>query len=95
MKQVSRQAKVGAIAVHNVTSILSRHMTTAECDVFGYLSIEDDLVLLVMPVVEEPTPLQVGETDFESQNHLKPFELSISRGFKHFFQVNKLRLNLI
>lgn len=67
MKRVSRQAKVGAIAVHNVTSILSRHMTTAECDVFGYLSIEDDLVLLVMLVVEEPTPLQARACMMETK----------------------------
>ena len=60
MKRVSRQAKVGPIAVRNVTAILSRHMTTAQCDVFGYLSIENDLVLLIMAVVERPTALQVG-----------------------------------
>ena len=60
MRRMARLAKVGPITVSNVTAILSRHMTTVECDVFGYLSIEDDLVLIIMPVVKDPTQIQVN-----------------------------------
>jgi hypothetical protein len=30
-----------------------------ECDVFGYLNVETDLVVLVKPVTASPTKLQV------------------------------------
>ena len=37
-----------------------------ECDLFGYHSVEGDLVVLVMAVTEKPTKLQVGLREFHS-----------------------------
>ncbi|KAL5006474.1 hypothetical protein ScPMuIL_015280 [Solemya velum] len=47
------------INVAEILEMLSNHLTVAECDVFGYLSIEGDLVILLYPVTASPTDLQV------------------------------------
>ena len=48
------------ISLHNITAAFRRHISVQQCDVFAYLSIEDDLVVLVMPTTPKtPTPLQV------------------------------------
>lgn len=48
------------INVAEILEMLSNHLTVAECDVFGYLSIEGDLVILLYPVTASPTDLQVS-----------------------------------
>ena len=45
--------------IHDVTQILSNQLSTAECDVFAFVSIEQDLVVLVKTVTKYPTALQV------------------------------------
>ena len=57
---VSKATNAGAVTVSSILDILSRQLEVAECDVFGYLNVEsDDLVILVRPVVKSPTMLQV------------------------------------
>ena len=58
---VSKATNAGAVTVSSILDILSRQLEVAECDVFGYLNVEsDDLVILVRPVVKSPTMLQVS-----------------------------------
>ena len=62
-KQADRVSKAGRLApvtVRNITTILSQHISVPQCEVFGYVSIESDLVILVLPVTLQPTPLQVS-----------------------------------
>lgn len=35
------------------------HVSVPQCDVFGYLSIESEIVILIIPVDQNPKPLQV------------------------------------
>jgi len=48
------------ITVSDVLEVLRLHLTVAECDVFAYLSIESDIIVLVAPVTASPTPIQVS-----------------------------------
>lgn len=48
--------------VQDVLQILRLHVSVPQCDVFGYLSIDHMLVVLVAPVDRQPTPLQVTHT---------------------------------
>lgn len=50
------------VTVHNVLQILRLHVSVPQCDVFGYLSIDHELVVLIAPVDQQPTPLQVTHT---------------------------------
>lgn len=50
------------VTVHDVLHILRPHVSVPQCDVFGYLSIDHLLVVLIAPVDQEPTPLQVTNT---------------------------------
>ena len=62
-KQIEKLMKgtgEGPISVQNVTETLSEHITTPQCDAFGYLSVEAELVILVIPVTHNPSPLQVS-----------------------------------
>ena len=47
------------ISVSDVLDVLRLQLTVAECDVFAYLSVESDLIVIIMPVTASPTPLQV------------------------------------
>ena len=38
------------VSIQDVTSALSRLISVAQCDVFGYKSLEGDLILLVLPL---------------------------------------------
>ncbi|KAK3093529.1 hypothetical protein FSP39_016828 [Pinctada imbricata] len=58
--EVAEATMSGPVTVHSILNILSRQLEVAECDVFGYLNVEsDDLVILVKSVVRSPTMLQV------------------------------------
>lgn len=48
------------VSVQDVLGIFRQHLSTRQCDVFGYLSIEGDMVILVMPITKYPTPMQVS-----------------------------------
>lgn len=50
------------MTVHDVLEILRLHVSVPQCDVFGYLSIDHELVVLIVPVDQQPTPLQVTHT---------------------------------
>lgn len=53
------------MTVHNVLQILRLHISVPQCDVFGYLSIDHELVVLFAPVDQHPTPMQVTHTHTE------------------------------
>lgn len=48
--------------VQDVLQVLRLHVSVPQCDIFGYLSIDHMLVVLVAPVDRQPTPLQVTHT---------------------------------
>lgn len=50
---------VSELTLDTVLRALSRHVTVAECAVRGHLTVELDLMVLVVPVRPEPSPLQV------------------------------------
>lgn len=50
------------VTVHDTLRILRLHVSVPQCDVFGYLSIDHELVVLIAPVDQQPTPLQVTHT---------------------------------
>ncbi len=60
--RVVRDASIGPLTVANVTSVLAGEVSVTHCAVFGYISIEKDLVFLVVPTVSKPTNSQVSIT---------------------------------
>ena len=50
----------GHLTVRIILDLLSDLLMVAECDVFGFLSLNGDLVVLIAPVSPAPTQLQVG-----------------------------------
>lgn len=56
-----------SVTLEQVFQILRRHISTTECDLFGYHSVEGDLVVLVMAVTAKPTKLQVEACNREAQ----------------------------
>lgn len=48
------------ITVLDILEKLRLHISVPQCDVFGYLSIESEIVILIIPVDQKPKPLQVG-----------------------------------
>ncbi|XP_052799276.1 reversion-inducing cysteine-rich protein with Kazal motifs-like [Mya arenaria] len=53
------QVRKGPLTMRNILRELSALVTVTECDVFGYLGLNGDIVVLLTTVVERPTPLQV------------------------------------
>ena len=49
------------LTVHNITDVFSLQVAAQECGVFGYLSIENDLVILVVPRDSTASAVQVDE----------------------------------
>lgn len=64
------------VTVHDVLQILRLHVSVPQCDVFGYLSIDHELVVLIAPVDHQPTPLQVTHSEHTEHYRLKPSVLS-------------------
>jgi reversion-inducing cysteine-rich kazal motif protein len=58
----SSKSTSGPVTVSDILNILSQQLMVKECDVFGYLNVETDLVVLVKPVTASPTKLQVKTT---------------------------------
>ncbi|XP_054265987.1 reversion-inducing cysteine-rich protein with Kazal motifs [Macrosteles quadrilineatus] len=58
---------VSALTLQTVLRSLDRHVTVAECGVRGHVTVELDLMVLVVPTRPSPSPLQlqacVGEAD--------------------------------
>ncbi|XP_062335270.1 reversion-inducing cysteine-rich protein with Kazal motifs [Osmerus eperlanus] len=55
------------VTVHDVLRVLRLHVSVPQCDIFGYLSIHSELVVLVVPVDQQPTPLQIEACSKEAE----------------------------
>ncbi|XP_061111244.1 reversion-inducing cysteine-rich protein with Kazal motifs [Conger conger] len=55
------------VTVHDVLAILRLHVSVPQCDAFGYLSIDGELVVLIAPVDQQPTPLQMEACNKEAE----------------------------
>ncbi|XP_031570773.1 reversion-inducing cysteine-rich protein with Kazal motifs-like isoform X2 [Actinia tenebrosa] len=55
------------ITLEHLLVALRRHVTTTECDLFGYQSIEGDLVILIKAITNKPTVLQIEACSLEAQ----------------------------
>lgn len=49
------------ITVLDILEKIRLHVSVPQCDVFGYLSIESEIVILIIPVDQNPKPLQVDD----------------------------------
>lgn len=58
-RKVAMTMEKGPITVADIVKTFSDMIMVSECDVFGYLGLEGDIVLLVAPVTNHPTSLQV------------------------------------
>lgn len=82
MNTFSKLNKNQPVTVHNVLQILRLHISVPQCDVFGYLSIDHELVVLFAPVDQQPTPMQVEACSKEAEkinsliNHASPTLMS-------------------
>lgn len=50
------------VTLHDILKILRLHISVPQCDIFGYLSIDSEIIILIVPVDQQPTPLQVCVT---------------------------------
>uniref|UniRef100_A0A8C9U327 Reversion-inducing cysteine-rich protein with Kazal motifs n=1 Tax=Scleropages formosus TaxID=113540 RepID=A0A8C9U327_SCLFO len=55
------------VTVHDVLEILRLYVSVPQCDVFGYLSIDSEMVVLVVPVDQQPTALQIELCNKEAE----------------------------
>ncbi|KPP66496.1 reversion-inducing cysteine-rich protein with Kazal motifs-like, partial [Scleropages formosus] len=55
------------VTIHDILRILRLHVSVPQCDVFGYLSIDSEIVVLVVPVDQQPTPLQIEACSKEAE----------------------------
>ncbi|XP_047424074.1 reversion-inducing cysteine-rich protein with Kazal motifs [Mugil cephalus] len=67
MNAFSKLNKNQPVTVHDVLQVLRLHVSVPQCDVFGYLSINHELVVLIVPVDQQPTPLQVEACSKEAE----------------------------
>ncbi|GFO50220.1 reversion-inducing cysteine-rich protein with kazal motifs-like [Plakobranchus ocellatus] len=67
MKAVARQTRYKTISVSDVLAALSGHVSVPECDVFGYVSVSGELVVIVASVVPRPSALQVEVCQVEAE----------------------------
>ena len=47
------------VSLSDVLRVLRHQLTVAECDVFAYVSIESDVIVIVTSIIPSPTRLQV------------------------------------
>ncbi|CDQ94918.1 unnamed protein product [Oncorhynchus mykiss] len=59
MKVFAKLNRKQPVTVHDILRILRLHISVPQCDIFGYLSIDSEIVILIVPVDQQPTPLQV------------------------------------
>uniref|UniRef100_A0A8C3AEU5 Reversion-inducing cysteine-rich protein with Kazal motifs n=1 Tax=Cyclopterus lumpus TaxID=8103 RepID=A0A8C3AEU5_CYCLU len=67
MNTFSKLNKNQPVTVHDVLQIMRLHVSVPQCDVFGYLSIDHELVVLIAPVDHQPTPLQIEACSTEAE----------------------------
>ncbi|XP_014676337.1 PREDICTED: reversion-inducing cysteine-rich protein with Kazal motifs-like [Priapulus caudatus] len=75
-EHAARSTGGAPLSVRFIAEKLRTHITVPECDVFGYLSIESEMVILVTPVTEKPTPIQIEACHTEAHK----MELMIRSG---------------
>ncbi|KAJ7416685.1 hypothetical protein BTVI_34911 [Pitangus sulphuratus] len=56
------------ITVLDILEKIRLHVSVPQCDVFGYLSIESEIVILIIPVDQNPKPLQEALEAFMGAN---------------------------
>ncbi|XP_029687796.1 reversion-inducing cysteine-rich protein with Kazal motifs [Takifugu rubripes] len=67
MNTFSKLNKNRPVTVQDVLQVLRLHVSVPQCDVFGYLSIDHMLVVLVVPADRQPTPLQMEACSKEAE----------------------------
>uniref|UniRef100_A0A8D0G7P3 Reversion-inducing cysteine-rich protein with Kazal motifs n=1 Tax=Sphenodon punctatus TaxID=8508 RepID=A0A8D0G7P3_SPHPU len=55
------------ITVLEILQKVRLHVSVPQCDVFGYLSIESEIVVLIIPVDQNPKPLQIEACNKEAE----------------------------
>ncbi|XP_059330774.1 reversion-inducing cysteine-rich protein with Kazal motifs isoform X5 [Ammospiza nelsoni] len=55
------------ITVLDILEKIRLHVSVPQCDVFGYLSIESEIVILIIPVDQNPKPLQIEACNKEAE----------------------------
>ncbi|KAJ8413281.1 hypothetical protein AAFF_G00092770 [Aldrovandia affinis] len=55
------------VTVSDILRILRLHISVPQCDIFGYLSIDSEIVVLIVPVDQQPTPLQIEACSKEAE----------------------------
>uniref|UniRef100_A0A673LQZ7 Reversion-inducing cysteine-rich protein with Kazal motifs n=1 Tax=Sinocyclocheilus rhinocerous TaxID=307959 RepID=A0A673LQZ7_9TELE len=65
--QMNTFSKVNPVTVHDILKILRLHISVPQCDIFGYLSIDSELIVLIVPVDQQPTPLQIEACSKEAE----------------------------
>ncbi|XP_045167377.2 reversion-inducing cysteine-rich protein with Kazal motifs-like [Mercenaria mercenaria] len=58
LAHISINVKKGPITLDKILHALSQMISVSECDVFGYLGYDNDIIVLVAPVTDKPTVLQ-------------------------------------
>lgn len=57
--EVSKSGQRSPLSVAELLDVFRHQVSVAECDAFAYPSIEGDIVVLVLPVTDKPTTIQV------------------------------------
>lgn len=55
------------VSLHDILKILRLHVSVPQCDIFGYLSINSEIIILIAPVDQQPTPLQIEACSKEAE----------------------------
>uniref|UniRef100_UPI00358FF050 reversion-inducing cysteine-rich protein with Kazal motifs n=1 Tax=Myxine glutinosa TaxID=7769 RepID=UPI00358FF050 len=67
MDALSKVAAPEPLTLHDVLEALRRYVSVLQCDAYGYLSIEGDIVVLVLPIDPQPTALQIKACSKEAE----------------------------
>ncbi|KAH9503208.1 hypothetical protein Btru_068472 [Bulinus truncatus] len=66
MTPAASHSKSKVISSMDILNSLSEHITVIECDVFGYISIHWELIVLIGPTIPQPSALQVEACQSEA-----------------------------
>ncbi|KAK3698658.1 hypothetical protein RRG08_046160 [Elysia crispata] len=67
MKTAARHFRSRIISANDVLAGLSDHISVPQCDVFGYVSVTGELVVIVASVLQQPSGLQVEACQTEAE----------------------------
>lgn len=56
-----------ALPLGDILDLLRKHIVVSECDLYGFLSIEGDIVVLVSPIMQKPTTVQIEVCNTEAE----------------------------